>query len=159
MQAPPDETLFIQQAIQLAQEALQKGGGPFGAIVVQGEAVVGRGFNRVTVNNDPTAHAEIEAIRDACKNLGQFHLQDCVLYTSCQPCPMCLSATYWAKLEKVYYAASAEDAAAAGFQDAFLYREFALPEEQRSLQTIHLHCENANQVFTQWQQMDNKTPY
>lgn len=150
---------YMRTAIELAQQALHRGGGPFGAIVVSHGNIIGRGYNQVTQSNDPTAHAEVVAIRDACAKRGEFHLQGCILYSSCQPCPMCLSAAYWAQVDGIYYAATAEDAAAAGFQDAFLYRELALPAGQRSLPIRQLPDSQAAQVFIDWQQLENKTPY
>jgi len=125
---------FMAAAVALARDAAARGeGGPFGAVVVRGGEIIARGWNRVTGTNDPTAHAEVTAIREACRVLGRFHLEDCELYSSCEPCPMCLAATHWARLRVVYYAATREDAAAAGFADAAMYAESAQPLDQRTV--------------------------
>ncbi len=150
---------FILEAIELAHESVQHGGGPFGAVVVSEGEVIGRGRNRVALSNDPTAHAEIEAIRDACAARGFFHLDDCELYTSCLPCPMCLSASYWAHIARVYYAATAEDAAAAGFQDEFIYSELAVPAEQRAMPLKQIAHREAQAVFQAWHEYDGKVAY
>src|SRR3954468_6759645 len=125
---------FMREAIRLSIDMMRCGeGGPFGAVVVRGEKVVGRGCNQVTSTNDPTAHAEIVAIRDACKRLKTFQLDDCELYTSCEPCPMCLSAIYWARLKKIYFANTRQDAAEIGFDDDFIYQEIPLALEKRKI--------------------------
>ena len=132
-----DEKKFMREAIQMAQNGMDnQEGGPFGAIIVKDGVIVGKGNNQVTSTNDPTAHAEMVAIRDACKNLGDFQLEDCVIYSSCEPCPMCLGAIYWARPKKLYFACSREDAAAIGFDDEFIYKEVPLPVDQLSL--IHI---------------------
>src|SRR5882724_3989761 len=120
---------FMRQAIALALENIRTGGGPFAALVVKDGAIVATGANRVTATNDPTAHAEIVAIREACKKLGSFQLDDCEIYTTCEPCPMCLGAIYWARPARVFFASTASDAAAAGFDDAFIYDELQTPAE------------------------------
>ncbi len=151
---------FIQMAIDLAQEKMRAGeGGPFGAVVVRRGEVIGRGWNRVTSANDPTAHAEIVAIRDACAKLGDFSLAGCELYASCEPCPMCLAAIYWARLDHVYYAATREDAAAAGFDDAMIYREIPLSPAERSLPCTHVPCPGAAEVFFVWRRNPGFTRY
>ena len=123
-------TMFLREAIRLSLEKMEAGeGGPFGAVVVQNGEVVGRGWNRVTSTNDPTAHAEILAIRDACRRLETFSLAGCEIYSSCEPCPMCFAAIYWARLERIYYAATCKDATAAGFDDTPLYEQFTLPPD------------------------------
>jgi tRNA(Arg) A34 adenosine deaminase TadA len=134
-------------------------GGPFGAVVVRRGKIVGRGWNQVTSTNDPTAHAEVAAIRDACRRLKTFSLADCELYTSCEPCPMCLSAIYWARLRKVYYANTRKDAANIQFDDDFLYREVALPINRRKLPMKQLLHKEALKVFTEWVAKPDKTPY
>jgi tRNA(Arg) A34 adenosine deaminase TadA len=134
-------------------------GGPFGAIVVKGNKVVGRGFNRVTSSNDPTAHAEIVAIRDACRRLKTFELSGCDLYTSCEPCPMCLSAMYWARLERVFYGNTRKDAARIAFDDDFIYREVALPIRRRSLPMKQLLREEAIAAFQEWEAKPDKISY
>jgi tRNA(Arg) A34 adenosine deaminase TadA len=129
----------MREAIRLARQMMLRGqGGPFGSVIVRGGAIVGRGWNQVPSTHDPTAHAEVVAIRDACRRLGTFRLEDCELYASCEPCPMCLGAIYWARLGGVYYAATRADAAAAGFQDDFLYEELGRPAGQRRLPTRQL---------------------
>ena len=151
---------FMKQAIELAQKNLdKKEGGPFGAIVVKDGKVIGRGVNTVTTNNDPTAHAEVNAIRDACKNIGSFQLDDCEIYSSCEPCPMCLGAIYWARPAKLYFAATKDDAALAGFDDSEIYREIALPKEHRKIPTEQVLQKEAQQVFNRWVNTDNKIEY
>jgi len=142
---------FLRRAIQLATENVVSGqGGPFGAVIVRNGAIVGEGVNTVTASNDPTAHAEVNAIRDAARKLGAFSLSGCTLYTSCQPCPMCLAAAYWARLDAVFYGASDADAARAGFDDAFLYGEFRKEQAERSLSTTQLLSDEAWASFAAW---------
>jgi guanine deaminase len=150
---------FMRRAITLALENIRNGGGPFGAVVVKDGNVVAEGANRVTVNHDPTAHAEVVAIRAACAALGSFELKGCELYASCEPCPMCLGAAYWARLSRVYFAGTAEDAAAAGFDDAVIYREMALPHEHRQVVMSGLLREDGKRVFRAWAAAPNKTTY
>ncbi len=151
---------FLLEAIRLSREKMEAGeGGPFGAVVVKDGKIVGRGWNRVTSANDPTAHAEIEAIRRACSTLGTFSLAGCELYASCEPCPMCLSAIYWARLNAVYFAASHEDASAAGFDDTVLYQEVAKGWGARSL-SFEQHLQAAAQeVFERWKAKTGKISY
>lgn len=147
-------------AIELAEENLNhKRGGPFGAIIVQNGIIIGRGVNTVISDNDPTAHAEVNAIRDACKNLSNHQLTDCVIYSSCEPCPMCLGAIYWARPSQVYFGAGKEDAALAGFDDATIYREFGLSTETRKIPTYQLMREEAGKVFKKWIELDLKIEY
>ncbi|GAB4458512.1 MAG: guanine deaminase [Armatimonadaceae bacterium] len=153
---------FLREAVRLSIENVQGGhGGPFGAVVVRDGAVVGYGANSVTATNDPTAHAEIVAIRRAGTKLATFDLAGCVLYTSCEPCPMCLAAAYWARLDAIFYAATQHDAAAAGFDDAFLYREVSLPVGERSLPITLLPEleELAKSAFALWHTSPHKAPY
>lgn len=151
---------FLREAIGLAREKMHAGaGGPFGAIVVNDSAIIGRGWNQVTSANDPTAHAEVMAIREACRTLGDFRLKGAVIYTSCEPCPMCLSAIYWARIEAVYFAGTRDDAALAGFDDAVIYREIALPLEKRSVPFIALLREEALSAFAEWREKTDKVPY
>ena len=150
---------FLQQAINLARESVEAGGGPFGAVVVKNGSVIGLGNNRVTLENDPTSHAEIVAIRNACRHLDDFKLEDCVLYTSCEPCPMCLAATYWARVARVVFAATKEDAAAVGFDDGFLYRQFSLSPGERSLPMSHALRSQAQDVLQYWQMKEDKIMY
>lgn len=141
----------MRRAIALSREKMRDGeGGPFGAVVVSGGRVVAEGWNQVTSRNDPTAHAEIVAIREACRTLGRYSLEGCVIYSSCEPCPMCLAAIHWARLDRVYYANSAEDAGAIGFDDAALYREFARPRTKRSIPAERILSEEARAVFEEW---------
>lgn len=154
------ERKFMQYAVALSRRGMEQGdGGPFGSIVVKGEEIVGEGWNQVLCENDPTAHAEVMAIRDACRKLGTFQLTDCEIYTSCEPCPMCLGAIYWARPSKVYYANTKEDAAAINFDDSFIYREIAVPHEEKKIPLIELRDEDALKVFQQWKAMNNKTLY
>lgn len=150
---------YMRMAIELAMESVNTGGGPFGAVIVRNGKVIATGVNRVTVCNDPTAHAEVNAIRDACIALGTFNLEGCVLYASCEPCPMCLGAIYWAHIDKVYYAAGKNDAADAGFDDSFIYKELELPQEKRSKAMELLTVDMALAPFKQWVAKNNKTQY
>jgi len=151
---------FMRRAITLAHDNVKAGtGGPFGAVIVRDGKIVAEAANQVFTANDPTAHAEINAIRAACRNLGVFQLRGSVIYTSSEPCPMCLSACYWAHLDRIYYAASIEDAAQAGFDDAFLYREIAMPPERRSLPAQQMLREEAQISFVAWEQSPFKQPY
>ena len=151
---------FMREAIRLSIDMMRCGqGGPFGAVVVRGNKVVGRGCNQVTSTNDPTAHAEIVAIRDACKRLKTFQLDDCDLYTSCEPCPMCLSAIYWSRFRKVYYGNSRKDAARIAFDDDFIYREVALPIRQRQIPMKQLLRSEALKAFVEWQHKADKIAY
>ena len=134
-------------------------GGPFGAVVVRKDKIIGRGWNRVTSTNDPTAHAEVVAIRDACRRLKTFQLDDCELYTSCEPCPMCLSAVYWARLKRVYYGNTRKDAARIAFDDDFIYREVALPISSRKIPMKQLLRKEALAAFVEWKNKADKIPY
>lgn len=154
------EESFMHEAILLSQQGmLNNEGGPFGCVVVKGNTIVGRGNNKVLVNNDPTAHAEITAIRDACKNLGTFQLDDCEIYTSCEPCPMCLGAIYWARPKVIYYANNREDAAAIGFDDAMIYDEMKAEIVDRKIPIITLNREGALKIFNEWQLKIDKFSY
>ena len=151
---------LMRQAIKLSEEKMQQGfGGPFGAVVVKDGKVIGEGFNQVTTQNDPTAHAEVVAIRAACRTLDHFDLSGCEIYTSCEPCPMCLSAIYWARLDKMYYANSRKDAASIGFDDDFLYDEVATPLELRKIPTQRLLADEAINAFQAWSNKADKIPY
>ena len=151
---------FMQHAISLAIQNVQSGlGGPFAALVVKDGQVIAEGINRVTSANDPTAHAEIVAIREACRTLGDFQLQGCDLYTTCEPCPMCLGAIYWARPARILYAATAADAAAAGFDDAFIYEEVRRPAEARRMPTEQVLHEESLQVFQAWLSFNGRKPY
>jgi guanine deaminase len=155
-----DDETFLREAIRLSREHMQaRDGGPFGAVIVRQGEVIGRGWNRVTSTNDPTAHAEIVAIRESCGRLGTFSLQGCVLYSSCEPCPMCLTATYWARVDRLVFAASRDDAAAAGFRDEWLYRELPLSIEKRQLPAQQSLREEAQNVFAEWMTIPGRIPY
>ena len=155
-----EEIKFMQRAIELSEMGMQAGnGGPFGCVIVKNGKIVGEGFNQVTSTNDPTAHAEVVAIRNACKNLNTFQLEGCEIYTSCEPCPMCLGAIYWARPEKIYYANSREDAKAIGFDDSFIYDEIPLAMHQRKIPMINLNNQEAKLVFNKWQNKVDKTEY
>jgi guanine deaminase len=151
---------FMRKAIRLSRQKMRANqGGPFGAIIVRDGKIVGRGWNRVTATNDPTAHAEMTAIRDACKKLKRFHLEDCELYTSCEPCPMCLGAIYWARLKNVYYANTRRDAAKIHFDDDFIYREIGLPIPRRKIRMKPLLRREALKVFEEWKLKADKVRY
>jgi guanine deaminase len=151
---------FMRTAIRLSLEKMRLGeGGPFGAIVVRRGKIVGRGWNRVTSTNDPTAHAEVMAIREACRRLKTFRLDDCEIYASCEPCPMCLSAIYWARIEKIFYAGTRHDAAAAGFDDDFIFREVAKPISRRKISATQLLRDEARKVFAEWEAKPDKICY
>jgi len=150
----------MQIAVELSRQGMENGdGGPFGAIVVRGEEIVGRGWNQVLRLNDPTAHAEVVAIRDACAKLNTFQLHDCEIYTSCEPCPMCLGAIYWARPQRVYYANTKEDAAAIDFDDSFIYHEIELHHNSKKIPFIAFPDEKALQVFKDWKEKGDKTLY
>jgi guanine deaminase len=154
------EIKFMQAAIDLARQGMTEGrGGPFGCVIVKGDSIIGTGSNSVTSYNDPTAHAEIVAIRDACNTLRHFQLTGCELYTSCEPCPMCLGAIYWARPSKVYFANTRQDATAIGFDDSFIYEELNIPITKRAIETLHLQTPDALKVFEEWALMPNKTVY
>jgi tRNA(Arg) A34 adenosine deaminase TadA len=150
----------MQEAIRLAIDGVNANrGGPFGAVVVKDGQIVGRGQNQVTSTNDPTAHAEVVAIRDACQRLGAFHLTGCEIYASCEPCPMCLAAIYWARIDRLYFGASAADAHAIGFSDELICQQLALPCEQRSLPAIQTMRDEALAAFAAWQAKPDRVPY
>lgn len=140
------------EAVRIGVEGMRNNyGGPFGCIIVKGDEIVGRGCNSVTLTNDPTAHAEVVAIRNACNNMGTINLEDCEVYTSCEPCPMCMGAIYWSHAAKVYYANNRYDARDAGFDDEFIYKQLELPIDKRELAMQCVHVEQAKQMFEEWQ--------
>ena len=154
------EEKFMQEAIALSLKGVQHAeGGPFGCVIVKGEEIVGRGNNKVTSTNDPTAHAEVVAIRDACKNLNTFQLDGCEVYTSCEPCPMCLGAIYWARPKVIYFANTREDAAHIGFDDSMIYDEMKCDIEHRKIPILKLGREDALKVFEEWANKPDKTEY
>ena len=151
---------FMARAIQLSIENVHSSnGGPFGAVIVRDGKIISENVNRVTSTNDPTAHAEVLAIRQACTKLGVFELLDCELYTSCEPCPMCLGAIYWARISRIYFANSAEDAAGIGFDDSFIYSELKLPHPQRRIPTRQMMREEALAAFRAWAEKPDKIAY
>ena len=151
---------FMKEAIELSINNVKSGkGGPFGAVVVKDGKIIARGTNSVTSSNDPTAHAEVNAIREACKVLNSFQLDNCEIYTSCEPCPMCLGAIYWARPAKVYYANTKADAADINFDDDFIYKEIAKPLHERNLQFIQLSREAALLAFKEWNDKTDKIEY
>ena len=151
---------MMKLAVDLSRHGmLHKKGGPFGAVIVKYGKIVGEGYNEVTSTNDPTAHAEVVAIRNACKALNTFSLEDCEIYCSCEPCPMCLSAIYWARIGKVYYANTKSDAAAIGFSDAFIYQEFEKQPDERTVLAEKINMAEAHKVFEEWVQLEGKQPY
>lgn len=150
---------YMKRAIELSQKNITNGGGPFGAVIVKDGKIIGEGFNKVTANNDPTAHAEVEAIREACKALSNFDLTGAEIYTSCEPCPMCLSAIYWARLSKIYYANTKKDAAAIEFDDDFIYSEIPKSIEQRKISMVQMMRPEALEVFKAWQTSTVKIKY
>ena len=155
-----NEERWMREAVSLGREGMEQNhGGPFGAVVVCEGAVVGRGHNQVTALLDPTAHAEVMAIRAACQSLGRFDLRGCELYASCEPCPMCLSAIYWARLDKIYYACTRQDAAAVGFDDDFIYQQLPLEIGARSLPMEQIARTESLALFRDWTAKPDKTPY
>lgn len=151
---------FMQRAIELARNGMDSGaGGPFGCVVVKDNEIIAEGWNKVTSTNDPTAHAEVTAIRRACEKLGSFQLDDCVIYTSCEPCPMCLGAIYWARPKAVYYGCNKADAAAIAFDDQFIYDEIDAPIESRTIPFKQIAQNNALEVFKAWAEKVDKTEY
>ncbi len=150
---------FMRMAIQLATENVSNGGGPFGAVIVKDDDVVATGVNRVTAKHDPTAHAEVSAIRAACEKLGTFELRGCTIYTSCEPCPMCLGAIYWARIDRVFCGCNQNDADAIGFSDAFIYKELEKPKDERELQQTFILHEEALKTFKAWTDKEDKIAY
>ena len=153
-------TEYMEETIGLAKTGIKKGdGGPFGAVIVRNDKIIGRGWNRVLTTNDPTAHAEIMAIRDACNRSGSYWLEGAEIYVTCEPCPMCLAAIYWARIAKLTFGASRDDAAALGFDDAFIYNEICLPQEQRKISIKRYGREQAVKIMQQWQELTDKQLY
>ncbi len=150
---------FMQRAIDLSKNSVKSGGGPFGAVIAKDGEIIAEGSNCVTIDNDPTAHAEVSTIRKACKKLGTFDLSGCEIYTSCEPCPMCLGAIYWAKLDKIYYANNRKDAAEIGFADDFIYEELSLKPSERQKPSEILMREEALEAFRMWKEKDDKAEY
>lgn len=154
------KVFFMRRAIQLAEEGMTKNaGGPFGCVIVKGNLIIAEGYNEVTSTNDPTAHAEMVAIRKACKKLNSFQLEDCIIYCSCEPCPMCLGAIYWARPKMVYYACDKSDAASIGFDDQFIYDEIDKDIDHRNLKFVRLLRKDSLLVFNKWTEKSDKTKY
>ncbi len=154
------ENHFMREAVKLAEQGMLRGdGGPFGAVIVLDEKIIGRGWNRVLRTNDPSAHAEIVAIRDACLNLGHYRLEGCHIHVNCEPCPMCLAAIYWAGIRRLTYGATRQDAADIGFDDDFIYREVCLPEDRRSLKSEQNFRNETLQVMRKWLSFEGRQPY
>ncbi len=151
--------MFMQQAIDLSIESVANGGGPFGAVIVRNGEVIATGTNRVTESCDPTAHAEVSAIRAACAKLGEFKLSGCTIYSSCEPCPMCLSALYWAGVERIFYGNTKQDAKAINFDDSFIYDQIALDYSERSIPCINIMRQQALAGFKAWQEKEDKVLY
>ena len=154
-----EDVKFLQMAAQLSEENVDSGGGPFGAVIVREGEILSTGANRVTVNNDPTAHAEVMAIREACRKQKTFNLRGATIYSSCEPCPMCLSALYWAGVDKIIYGNTQEDADAIDFSDKFLYDELSKPQEERKLKCIHMPNDFTIRAFQKWAEKTDKTKY
>lgn len=149
----------MQQAIELAKESVKNGGGPFGAVIVCQDEVIASGANCVTLNNDPTAHAEVMAIREACQKKKTFRLENCDIYTSCEPCPMCLSAIYWSGIRRIYYAATRKDAGKIGFDDDFIYEQIDVLPELRTVPSVQMMREEAMAAFKLWNDKEDKVKY
>ncbi len=154
-----DDRRFLKLAAELAEKNIDNGGGPFGAVIVRGGAVIATGVNTVTLSNDPTAHAEVNAIRNACRDLGTFSLSGCTVYSSCEPCPMCLSALYWAGVSRIYYGNTQEDADAIDFSDRFIYRELEKPKIARAIPIIHVANDFTIRAFEKWASKSDKIKY
>jgi len=150
---------FMREAIRLSVKNIANNGGPFGAVIVKDNTIIARGTNRVTSSIDPTAHAEIVAIREAATKLNNFDLSGCTIYTSCEPCPMCLSAIYWARIDRVFYGNTKDDAKRIGFDDSFIYDEIKLPIEKRAITTTQLLRDEAIKGFRKWEKLEDKTEY
>lgn len=154
------EQKWMNRAVELAEYGMETGhGGPFGCVIVKNGKVIAEGWNRVISSNDPTSHAEIVAIREACKKLNSFQLSGCDIYASCEPCPMCLGAIYWARPNRVFFAATRNDASQFGFDDEFIYRELQVDPDSRTIPMLHIETQNALRVFEKWEKKKDKTEY
>ncbi|MBR0037469.1 MAG: nucleoside deaminase [Bacteroidales bacterium] len=159
MNITEEDRKFMREAIRLANESVKNGGGPFGAVIVKDGSIVAGSSNRVTLDNDPTAHAEVNTIREACRKLGTFDLSGCIIYTSCKPCPMCLSAIYWAHIDRIYYGNTRKDANDINFADDFIYEELNKPLSERTIPILPLLRDEALQTFRLWTEKTDKTEY
>lgn len=155
----PEDKMFMEMAIRLSEENIDNGGGPFGAVIVRNGEIIATGANRVVPNNDPTAHAEVMAIRNACSKLGTFQLTDCTVYSSCEPCPMCLSALYWAGVKRICYGNTKDDAKAIDFDDSFIYDQLELHYKDRSIKCDHFMRNEALSAFHKWASKEDKVEY
>lgn len=155
----PEDKMFMEMAIRLSEENIDNGGGPFGAVIVRNGEIISTGANRVVPNNDPTAHAEVMAIRNACSKLGTFQLTDCTVYSSCEPCPMCLSALYWAGVKRICYGNTKDDAKAIDFDDSFIYDQLELAYKDRSIKCDHFMRNEALSAFHKWASKEDKVEY
>jgi tRNA(Arg) A34 adenosine deaminase TadA len=153
------EDFFLREAIKISKESMENKGGPFGAVIVKGKKIISKASNSVTLDNDPTAHAEINAIRKAAKKLKTFDLSGCEIYTSCEPCPMCLSAIYWAHIDRIYFGNTKQDAKKIGFDDSFIYDEINLPYKKRKIFTKQILRKEAIKVFKRWEDIEDKIQY
>ncbi len=154
-----DDFVFIQRAITVAEENIRSGGGPFGAVIVENGEIIAESGNKVRIDNDPTAHAEVLAIRNACSLKQNFSLEQCTIYASCEPCPMCLGAIYWAKIPRLVFASTRQEAASAGFDDAKIYEEMSLPFNRRTIATKHIDLSESKRVFESWNLKEDKKKY
>ena len=159
VQVSAEDAKFMEMAIRLSEENIDTGGGPFGAVIVRDNEVIATGTNRVVPNNDPTAHAEVMAIRSACEKLGTFQLTDCTVYSSCEPCPMCLSALYWAGVKRICYGNTKDDAKAINFDDSFIYDQLELNYADRSIRCDHFMRSEAIRAFKKWEEKEDKVEY
>ena len=159
VQVSAEDTKFMEMAIRLSEENIDTGGGPFGAVIVRNGEVIATGTNRVVPNNDPTAHAEVMAIRSACEKLGTFQLTDCTVYSSCEPCPMCLSALYWAGVKRICYGNTRDDAKAIQFDDSFIYDQLELDYADRSIKCDHFMRSESIRAFKKWEEKEDKVEY
>lgn len=150
---------FLSRAVELAMEGMKNGGGPFGAVIVHNGKKIAEAYNKVVIDHDPTAHAEVIAIRVAARKMKTHDLSDCILYTTCEPCPMCLGAIYWSGIKKVFYSCNRNDAAGSGFDDKLIYEEIALDPSARKISFIKLDDAGASEIFKNWDSLENKTPY
>ena len=159
MEITDEDIRFMNMAAELAEKNIDEGGGPFGAVIVRDGEIVATGVNRVTASNDPTAHAEVNAIRNACSKEQTFNLSGCVIYSSCEPCPMCLSALYWAGVSKIYYGCNQDDAEAINFSDSFIYRELDKPKAERMIPCVKMDSSRTIKAFEKWAAKEDKIEY
>jgi len=159
MDITEQDKAFMREAIRLADESVNRGGGPFGAVIVRDGEIIAGSANSVTTDNDPTAHAEVNTIREACRRLGTFNLEGCTIYTSCEPCPMCLGAIYWARISRIFYGNNRKDAADINFADDFIYEELSKPNDERTVPIVQMLRDEAAGTFRRWKEKEDKTEY